>query len=377
MPEIMFHLVGEQAIPVFLAAIQFPKTVKHYLLTTDSEKTGKTVATICKTLEHKGFSAKSVSLGNEANATSFAAMNDKIKTVLQNTNPECRPCAFNITGGTKPMSISAVLVARSLTPQPDLFYLNFYSRELLWLDGKTDPLQKKMFLEDFVRLAGLQLKTPEKTMVEPSGKFLDFLLNNAYILQNCQQNFAILAQKYDEKLFNEAYKKLEEGFHKKNKLETWQTFWKEYLSSAGEKGISKTEKARFLGGIWFEYYVFKNLKKSPGITEILHSAELTDHENAVRQEIDVVYTDGFSLVILECKAGRIKQEHIQKLENLRNVYSGAMGRGGVVCINKSQMNKLVSSRITDSKNSAAFCGNAGLVSLQNFLFNFKPGKINF
>lgn len=374
-PEIMFHLVGEQAIPIFLAVIQFPKNVRHYLLTTESEKTKKTVANLKETLKSKGFHAEIHILGNEKNATSFDVMNAQIKNVFKKYNPEGLACSFNITGGTKPMSISAVLASNTLKPKPSLFYLNFYSREILWLDGKTDPLTERMKLADFVLLAGLQLKTPEKITVEPSKKFLNFLADNAYHFQRCQVDFANYVQKKVDKYFTDGFKKLEESLQKKKKLAEWQSFWKQYLDSAGEKGISKVAQASFLGGIWLEYYVYKKLKNVSGITEILHSAELMDNENAVRQEIDVAYTDGFSLVIIECKAGKIIQDHIQKLENLRNVYAGAMSSGGIVCINKSQMSKIISSRIIDSKNIAAFSIKIGLENLKSNLFNFKTGHI--
>lgn len=374
-PEIMFHLVGEQAIPIFLAIIQFPKNVRHYLLTTESEKTKKTVTNLKATLDARGYCAEIYILGKETNATSFAAMNDQIKTVLKKYNPEGLPCSFNITGGTKPMSISAVLASNTFNPKPGLFYLNFYSREILWLDGNADPLTERMKLADFVLLAGLQLKTSEESELLPSDKFLNFLLCYAPVLRDHQFDFAQLGEKFNRDVFSSTFKKLEAGFAKKNGLELWRKYWSEYLESGEAKMQSEENQARFLGGIWLEYYTYSKLKDCPEICEVFHSAEFIDKQNAVRQEIDVIYTDGFSLVILECKAGNVKQEHIQKLENLRNVYSGAMGRGGIICINKSKFGKIVSSRVTDSKNIAAFTGYAGIDRLKENLFNFKPGHI--
>ena len=44
-------------------------------------------------------------------------------------------------------------------------------------------------------------------------------------------------------------------------------------------------------------------------------------------EFDCVYTDGKSLYLVECKAGSVRQEHIQKLENNLKTYGGLAARG--------------------------------------------------
>ena len=44
-------------------------------------------------------------------------------------------------------------------------------------------------------------------------------------------------------------------------------------------------------------------------------------------EFDCVFTDGKRLFIVECKAGSVTQEHIQKLENNLKLYGGIAARG--------------------------------------------------
>ena len=44
-------------------------------------------------------------------------------------------------------------------------------------------------------------------------------------------------------------------------------------------------------------------------------------------EFDCVFTDGNRLFIVECKAGALKQEHIQKLENNLKLYGGISAQG--------------------------------------------------
>jgi hypothetical protein len=48
-------------------------------------------------------------------------------------------------------------------------------------------------------------------------------------------------------------------------------------------------------------------------------------------ELDVMFTDGRSLYIAECKAGNVTQEQVMKLQNLVRFYGGVEGRGIVAC----------------------------------------------
>ena len=93
----------------------------------------------------------------------------------------------------------------------------------------------------------------------------------------------------------------------------------------------------------------------------------------------MAYTDGFSLVLLECKAGKVSQEHINKLENLRGKYSGTLGRSALVTLNPSETKngnkEFFSERVRKSRAIAAFCGKNGIQLLPRNLFDFEVGTI--
>ena len=48
------------------------------------------------------------------------------------------------------------------------------------------------------------------------------------------------------------------------------------------------------------------------------------------QELDVVFTDGKRLFIIECKAGSVKNDHVYKLQNCVSNYGGVEARGLMV-----------------------------------------------
>ena len=67
-------------------------------------------------------------------------------------------------------------------------------------------------------------------------------------------------------------------------------------------------------------------------------------------ELDITFTDGYSLYIVECKAGNVTQEQVMKLQNLVRFYGGTEGRGIVACCvppnTESAKKKIKDARLT-------------------------------
>ena len=102
----VYHLMGEQTIPIFLSAIQFQPWVHHYLLAT--KKTEYSANYVVKALQDRQISAEVRLIGAENAAVSFRLLNESISEILDDTNKEEAPSAFNITGGTKPMPLTTL-----------------------------------------------------------------------------------------------------------------------------------------------------------------------------------------------------------------------------------------------------------------------------
>ncbi len=96
---------------------------------------------------------------------------------------------------------------------------------------------------------------------------------------------------------------------------------------------------QYLGGGWLEEYVFSLLREveERGVIYDLRIGMEVDYAGRTRHpkeppsgEFDCVFTDGKRLWLVECKAGNVKQEHIQKLENNLKTYGGIAARGILV-----------------------------------------------
>lgn len=366
---IVYHLVGQQPVPAYLTALQYPdKGTTHYLVTTD---TFMTVAeNIREVLRRRGITAETYSFGGAASAANFGALSNKYRELLAATCRDGEEVVFDITGGTKPMAIFALLMARRETAYKIRFvYLDFTNRRLFSLSDVTaTPIAGKISLEEFIMLTG-------KTMTgKPSGvpaSMDELAFRRKGFIVRLQGKFAEATKKGVE-LFNATYAQLLDIMPDKLREE-----WKKEFSAAF---AAKTwlAKAAYLAGGWFENYVCGILKKNYPDLEVLSNVVVHWKNDPVdAQEFDVVYTDGYSFHILECKAGNLKQEHFQKLENLRNDFSGALGKCAFVTLKPSAQssNVRIIKRIADSNGIAAFCGEVGLLALERHALDFAPKKI--
>ena len=138
-----------------------------------------------------------------------------------------------------------------------------------------------------------------------------------------------------------------------------------YIDYNSEKYTSSlnTFEAYITGG-WFEEYIYlllKPLEKNGIIFDLRINVKLMlgdentslsdigSLKNDIYQELDIVFTDGKKLYIIECKSGSIKSEYIEKLKNLTLYYGGIESTGILAsCFNIT--NKTIYKKINDSKN---------------------------
>ena len=121
--------------------------------------------------------------------------------------------------------------------------------------------------------------------------------------------------------------------------------------------------ARFITGGWFEQFVYglaQRLLVAGKIKDLARNVEAvteTETTRAPSQEFDIAMTNGYGLTIVECKAGKIEQEHVQKLENLRQAFGGHFGKAILVASRPESLEQ-VRKRIESSGKICAISGQA-------------------
>lgn len=351
--DVIFHLFGEQRIPGLLGINQF-NSANHIFVNTKQYP----AEVMKKFLGDSGF----FELGVDA----YDPEDVRVKILdLIDTLPSEAQIGFNLTGGTKLMYAGALAACRKINATP--FYFDIEN-------------EKTIFLNDFQSVSTKLIKSVDN--------FILLNGNSLWISKPGQwQQVAKFNSSQKEQLTNELWKarsKISELYRELAPLidtqEPFDISRKDInvrLSRAMLAEISINNKyfsfddwpgfARYLCGEWFEEYTYLSLKPLLDAGEIWDlriglEVSIDDEKGYsflsnknLYQELDVTFTDGKSLYIVECKAGAVKSDHVMKLQNIVRYFGGLAGQG-IMCCCFSPKNQVVRKKIDESKNISLISG---------------------
>lgn len=323
--DVIFHLFGEQRMPSLLCIRQFES--QHHIFLNSKEYPADCMRVF---LDGREFYELPVDPWDD----SF--VRDKI-TQLAKTFPTNTRIGINLTGGTKLMFTGALAAARELGAVP--IYFDSRNRRVTFVDSHHRETIKPIdSVETFLLLNGDGLK------LSNHGAMGEFPSDRHRLTKALWAHRSKISKSYRKLCeFNDYFKPFhlcESGFE----------FALDKDGSAKFKGYGldlRFEKwpdfAKYLSGGWFEEYVYALCKpyEDMGVIKDLRinvKLELdqaypggTSQRNSEYNELDVTFTDGYSLFIVECKAGNVTQEQVMKLQNLVRFYGGVEGRGIIAC----------------------------------------------
>lgn len=373
--DVIIHLAGEQAVPNYMA-VKLSDAWRHILLTTTrTNQQYSLLSNICSSPESEISHV-------EVPATDYAG----IKGILSEIpDLQGKRVGINLTGGTKPMFAAALDCCREFGYTP--FYFDTQERMIVFFSGDFLKIpMPRVFesVEEFAQLGKYRIKGEVKRsgdLSEGRRELVKLFWQDKDWVRRVIADFSKATdKKYQNQKENppDCYLtalKLILKPHPKNKMG-------EALARAWEAEFP-TQKcdwrnaARFGAGEWFEEWLllqFANSKRNSTFIDLCSNVSLSYADgDASRsaQEIDVAFTDGYLLTLIECKAGTVKQEHIQKLENLRRQIGGAMGRGFLCAINSQ--NQIIMDRVKNGSVSL-ICGDTALRMLPNHQEKITPRK---
>jgi hypothetical protein len=255
------------------------------------------------------------------------------------------------------MFAGALAAARALGAVP--YYINRRNRRVIFVDDfHSESLKPIDSVETILNLHGDGLR------LSRAGDTNEFTPDRTFLTEALWKKSSTLAERYKDFL---PYR---------NKTDPFQISAAGYTFSLDPNRVATVsgsglklrfenwpDFANYLTGGWFEEYVFLLLKpyEDAGVIKDLRlNMELDMSSLEGRQtrwkstynEFDVVFTDGYSLYIVECKAGNVTQEQVMKLQNLVRSYGGTGGRGIVASCFKPQAT--AEKKIADARLSAIF-----------------------
>ena len=333
--DVTYHLFGEQRMPALLGIRQFES--RHHIFVNSKDYP---VECMREFIGGGRFDELPV------DPWDASAVRKQIIRHAAKLQANAR-IGVNLTGGTKLMFAGALAAARALGAAP--FYFDSHNRRVIFVDNfHSAPIRPIDSVETFLLLNGDGLRLSQNGAMNelPSDRLL--LTETMW-----KQRDTIAIHYKDLCKINDDHERLRKNNANPTPFKVncnglvFELDKKRVATVAGGGLNLRFENwpgfAKYLSGGWFEEYVYSQFKpyEDAGVIKDLRiNVELSlDLENRGRfprwdithNELDVTFTDGYSLYIVECKAGKVMQEQVMKLQNLVRFYGGVEGRGIVAC----------------------------------------------
>ncbi|HQZ67880.1 MAG TPA: DUF1887 family CARF protein, partial [Planctomycetaceae bacterium] len=314
--DVTFHLFGEQRMPALLSIRQFESA--HHIFVNSKDYPATCMRAF---IGSRDLHELSVDPWDDR------AVHERI-TELAKQFPENTRIGINLTGGTKLMFAGALSAARELGAVP--FYFDSRNRQITFVDSlRREKIRRIDSIETFLRLNSDGLDVFNDSVMNEMSQDRQLLTKTLWIhreklrrfykeltdYNNAFKPFEICRDGINFKLDNSERAKFQ-GYGLDLEFERWPDF------------------AKYLSGGWFEEFVYLQCKpyEDTGVIQDLRinvklnlkQENTWNHSNfgAEYNELDVIFTDGYSLYIVECKAGNVTQEQVMKLQNLVRFYGG-------------------------------------------------------
>jgi len=353
--DVLFHLFGEQRMPSLLGVLQF-KSKKHVFINSKQYPAG----VMKQFMDGAAFDEFSVDPYDPRK------VKETVLEYLEKLPPKSK-IGFNLTGGTKLMYAGALAACKRVNAIP--FYFDGRHNRVIFLeDFKSEETKQIHSVETFLKLHANDLKISKpgywKNIADidnPKRKELTLTL---------WKHRSKIAKLYWE-IANE-YANNDLPFNLKNK-----NIQIIYRKDKSVDIVLESEKFTFekwpgfgtyISGGWFEEYMYMLLEpymEAGKIFDLRIGLEIAFKEENEKkthglgdlkkvlgetyQELDLVFTDGRKLYIVECKAGNVKSDHVMKLQNIVRYFGGSGGKG-ILATCFPPRAKITKKKIEDSSN---------------------------
>jgi len=330
--DAIIHLLGRERMPIYFGMLQFKAGLHVFITTQDYQHAGNVLSRCLPA----ACQSKTVTIQDPFKPADTRRAIEKQVSKL----PSMARVAVNLTGGTKLMFAGALAACweRGLEP----FYFEINDHNIIFIrDGVTVPFIGAKSVADFFVVNGFDVITNGRWEENPCRAA------RMNITKELWEARETLGQLYMTPEFRNYHVPFGKG---RNPPFIWK--WGDSQASFNEKGevtlvlngVAHSVPAcddygQYLSGGWLEEYVFTLLREieERGLIHDLRIGMEVDYSGNVHHsnkppsgEFDCAFTDGKRLWLVECKAGKVKQEHIQKLENNLKTYGGIAARGILV-----------------------------------------------
>lgn len=330
--DVIIHLLGRERMPIYFGMLQFKASLHIFLTTQDYQHAGQILSGCLPAT----CQSKTVTIQDPFKPADTRRAIERQVSKL----PAASTVAINLTGGTKLMFAGALAACWERGIEP--FYFEINDHNIIFIrDGVTVPFIGARSVTDFFGVNGFDVITPGYWEDSPARAARMDITKE---LWDARQTLGKLYQNSEFRKYRVPWGK------RRNPPFSWK--WGDSQASFNAKGDATLvlsgeartlpacdDYGQYLGGGWLEEYVFTLLRdvEERGLIHDLRIGMEVDYSGKIHHsneppsgEFDCAFTDGKRLWLVECKAGNVKQEHIQKLENNLKTYGGIAARGILV-----------------------------------------------
>lgn len=315
-------LVGGQILPLYLGIVESDADYIHFIYSKDSSENVKNLKNLFKNKHIKYY---------ECNAFNYKEIVDLYSSILKSYN-DSDFFIFNITGGTKLMTLAAtefLIKEKSIA-----FYFNQDLTYYVIPSYELKNISKNLEITDYIELSGNKIASYTDIRNYDNSAFRSALMINNFSNSNFKEYSAIL--KFIDQKFKSAQSIPSRGNYEinSNLFINWDENGVDIETASGlllELSCKDITSVFFNAG-WWELLVAEAVNRWVHKYELFTNVILPYKNNNLesKNEIDVLVNTGKRLIFIECKSGNINTSDINKIKTVREIYGGRIAKSLLV-----------------------------------------------
>jgi hypothetical protein len=325
MNRVIVSIISEQTIPNYIF-IKENFQIGDELLFVSSKTMASKIENITSTLGYPDVKSVNIILDDNEEERWFR-MCSKIREPLK----EETKYIVNLTGGTKYMSMAILRVFEDY--ESEFYYIPFPKNEMLIL--KKDHPQKlsyRVSINEYLSLYNVSTEGKHNLITkteEVTSEFFNVFVNRHF----SQEEFQIIDKLRDYrncgiKDIITVETNLSTNEKKRQIIGLKEFLIKQKLLKIDGNQLTKYD-VQYLTGGWFEEYVYNRMKQDIKPQDIALGLKIKRTLNPFANDLDVVFTLGNKLFVIECKTGildtKMFNETVYKATALKETLFGLPG----------------------------------------------------
>ncbi len=332
MKSCIVSLISEQTVPNFLF-IKERIEIQDCLLFISTDRFKDRIEWIKRALSYSNCEIDELLLRNGEEEKW-----DRMVTAVRSKLSHDTHYKVNLTCGTKYMILAVYQAFQGY--DADFYYIPYPHNTMLEIAKDTSaPLRYRISIGEYLTNYGVEFK--EKALTQ-SKEYTETFFNLFVQLEKDVYNNIIdkLRDNYRKKKFKQIDIDTVEvsGCNEMPPIPGLSSFLTAIEFPLAVKGKLSQKEIEYLTGGWFEEYVYKKIEDSIHPTDIKLGVQISRQSNKTQNDLDVVFTYGNKLFVVECKTGILGQgmfnQTVYKAASIKQMLLGLSAKSYIFSLAK-------------------------------------------